>query len=78
MLATVADTVVDFLTNHPHAAIFAQGSTAARTRLYQMNILLYWEEINKASYIIHGYLKGNWQVFEKGINFDAFIIRKKF
>lgn len=78
VLATVADTVVDFLNNQPHAAVFAQGSTASRTRLYQMNILSYLGKINKAPYIIQGYLDGNWQSFEKGINFDAFIIRRKF
>lgn len=78
VLATVADTVIDFLNNHPHAAVFAQGSTASRTRLYQMNILVYWEKITGASYFVQGYLNGEWQSFEKGINFDAFIIRKKF
>lgn len=48
VLATVADTVVDFLNNHRQAAIFAKGSTASRTRLYQMNILAYWKEITEA------------------------------
>ncbi|SEL97930.1 DUF6934 family protein [Parapedobacter koreensis] len=78
VLGTVADTVIDFLNNHPHAAVFAKGSTAARTRLYQMNILAYWEEITEAFYLVQGYLNEDWQPFEKGINFEAFIIRKKF
>lgn len=39
VLATVADTVMDFLNQHPKATIFAQGSTASRTKLYQINIL---------------------------------------
>lgn len=77
VLATVADTVIDFLGNHPGVAIFAKGSTASRTRLYQMNILSYWKEISEASYIVQGYLLGEWQPFEKGTNFEAFIIRKK-
>ncbi|MGK6353507.1 DUF6934 family protein [Parapedobacter sp. DT-150] len=55
-----------------------RSSTAARTRLYQMNILAYWKEITEASYVVQGYLNGDWQPFEKGINFEAFIIRKKF
>ena len=78
VLATVADTVVDFLSNHPRAAVFAQGSTASRTRLYQMNIGAYWREIQDASYLVQGYLSGEWQSFKTGINFEAFIIRRKF
>lgn len=77
VLATVADTVMDFLNNHPKATIFAQGSTAARTRLYQINILTYWKEITEARCVIQGYVNEEWRPFEKGINFDAFIIRKK-
>lgn len=76
VLATVAETVVDFLVVYPHAVIFAEGSTASRTRLYQMNILSYWKEIKQGSYIVQGYVNGSWQPFEKGINFEAFIIRK--
>lgn len=76
VLATVADTVIDFLDRHPYAVIFAEGSTESRTRLYQMNILTYWKEIQQASYIVQGYLNGQWQAFEKGVNFKAFIIRK--
>ena len=77
VLGTVADTVVDFLKNHPKAAVFACGSTASRTRLYQMNILLYWSEISEGSYIVQGYFDGRWVPFKKGINFEAFIIRNK-
>jgi len=65
-LATVAETVIDFLAIYPHAAVFAEGSTASRTRLYQMNILAYWKEIEQASYIVQGYVKGSWQTFEIG------------
>ena len=35
VLMTIADTIVDFTANHPKAAIFIQGSTLSRTRLYQ-------------------------------------------
>jgi hypothetical protein len=37
-LATVAFTALDFTSQFPSARIVAQGSTAARTRLYQMGI----------------------------------------
>jgi hypothetical protein len=77
VLATVADTVMDFLKNHPKASVFAKGSTKSRTRLYQMNIAAFWDEISDASFIVKGYLNKVWQPFQKGINFEAFIIRKK-
>jgi len=77
VLATVANTVRDFLKCHPEASVFAKGSTNSRTRLYQMNIAAFWEEIANASFVVNGYLKEAWQPFEKGINFEAFIIRKK-
>lgn len=77
VLATVANTFRDFLKSHPEASVFAKGSTNSRTRLYQMNIAAFWEEIANASFVVNGYLKEAWQPFEKGINFEAFIIRKK-
>ncbi len=76
VLATVANTVLDFLNAHPYAVVFARGSTASRTRLYQMNIAAFSDVIAE-SFIVMGYINGQWQVFKKGINFDAFSIRKK-
>ncbi|HZE84352.1 MAG TPA: hypothetical protein VE035_08575 [Puia sp.] len=38
VLATVAFTVFDFTNKYPDAQIIAEGSTSARTRLYQMAI----------------------------------------
>lgn len=45
VLATIAETVLDFLRNSPNAAVFAKGSTTSRTRLYQMSIAAYHKEI---------------------------------
>ena len=66
----------DFLKNQPNAAVFAKGSTLSRTRLYQINILAYYEEIIKKSLNIYGYANEEWKEFEKGINFEAFILKK--
>lgn len=77
VLATVADTVLDFLKNHPEVSVFAQGSTKSRTRLYQMNIAAFYKEITDTSLAVQGYINETWQPFEVGINFDAFIIRRK-
>ncbi|HXB32727.1 MAG TPA: hypothetical protein VNV35_04870 [Puia sp.] len=76
VLATVADTVLDFTQLHPEAFIFAQGSTLSRTRLYQMGISAYWGEIGGLFRVI-GYINGEWKPFRKGINYQAFLIKRK-
>ena len=76
VLATVAETILDFLKTQPNAAVFAKGSTLSRTRLYQINILAYYEEIIKKSLNIYGYANEEWKEFEKGMNFEAFILKK--
>jgi hypothetical protein len=47
ILATVATTVVDFMSHHPDCAIVVRGTTPARTRLYRMNISRHHNEIAK-------------------------------
>jgi hypothetical protein len=76
VFATVADTVLDFTQLHPEAFIFAQGSTLSRTRLYQMGISAFWEEIGGLFRVI-GYVNGEWKPFRKGINYQAFLIKRK-
>lgn len=76
VLATVADTVLDFTQLHPQAFIFAQGSTLSRTRLYQMGISAIWEEIGSLFRVI-GYVDGEWKPFRKRINYEAFMIKRK-
>lgn len=71
VLATVADTILDFTDLHPEAAIFAQGSTVSRTRLYQMGISSFWAEIDLL-FLVIGYLNDEWIPFQKGVNFEAF------
>lgn len=77
VLATVADTVIDFLKHQPDVSVFARGSTKSRTRLYQMNITAFWKEILSEEFVVNGYLNKEWLPFQKGINFEAFIVRKK-
>src|ERR1700722_184182 len=76
VLATVADTVLDFTLLRPKAFIFAQGSTLSRTRLYQMGICAFWEEIGCLFRVI-GYVDEEWTPFRKGVNFQAFLIKRK-
>jgi len=76
VLATIAKTVLAFMQEHPTAIIMAKGSTPARTRLYQMGIAQFWDEINEIVEV-KGLTNNEWQSFEKGINFEAFFIFKK-
>jgi hypothetical protein len=76
VLATVADTIIDFTTHHPDSLVFAQGSTSARTRLYQMGIASFWQEINSL-FIVIAYRNNDWEPFEKGKNYEAFLIKRK-
>lgn len=41
VLATVANTIVEFCNQYGYHYIYAKGSTTARTRLYQMGLLLH-------------------------------------
>lgn len=76
ILGTVADTVIDFTLRNPDAFVFAQGSTAARTRLYQMGIGAFYDKISEQFEII-GYSAGEWIPFKKGVNYDAFLLNRK-
>jgi hypothetical protein len=76
VLATVAKTVVDFTNIYGNHYIFAIGSTPARTRLYQMGISKLWHEI-KTDFEVLGFKNAVWSPFEKNVNYEAFLVRKK-
>jgi hypothetical protein len=76
VLATVAFTAIDFTDNYPSAQIFAEGSTSARTRLYQMAISNNLLEI-KLNFNILGSRNGSWEPFALNGNYEAFLIRRK-
>ncbi|BAU54619.1 DUF6934 family protein [Mucilaginibacter gotjawali] len=75
VLTTVAQTVIDFMLQHPHATVLAKGSTPSRTRLYQMGISQFWDEIGMM-FEIKGFIDNGWQPYERGKNFEAFVIVK--
>jgi hypothetical protein len=58
------------------AAIFAQGITEARTRLYQMNISKHLDRISPI-FEVFGLKTEHWGPFRKGINYDAFLAQRK-
>jgi hypothetical protein len=76
ILATVAATVTDFMKDHPDAIVIATGSTLSRTRLYQMGIAKLWEEIGQ-NFEIHGYINDTWRPFQKGVNYNAFLLKAR-
>jgi hypothetical protein len=76
VLATVASTAIDFIKYHPDAVLLVQGSTSARTRLYQRGILKNLDEIEQLFDII-GFTSGTWQPFTKGQNYEAFTLKAK-
>ena len=76
VLATVASTVYEFVKKYPRAWIVATGSTRARTRLYQMGISNNLKEIS-IDFNVLGRKHGIWYVFEKNVEYDAFLITLK-
>jgi hypothetical protein len=76
VLATVVGAVFAFLDQYPDAWIFAVGSTSARTRLYQMGIAKYYDEI-RGELEIYGRIKDHWHPFEKNKDYQAFIAKLK-
>ncbi|MEO6286445.1 MAG: hypothetical protein ABIN80_26275 [Dyadobacter sp.] len=79
ILATVAQVAVNFLKRRPMAGIYAQGSTAARTRLYQKGISQNLGIVPPSLRIEGLVVKDNfgWADFKKGINYDAFLLPAK-
>lgn len=76
VLATVAATVYKFLDKYPRAAIFATGSSLARTRLYRISISNILEEITK-HLDVAGYINDDWEKFEPNRDYSGFLITKK-
>jgi hypothetical protein len=77
VLATVAQTAIHFSDRHPGALIFAEGSTPARTRLYQIGISSFWSDIS-TFFIIYGLKEdGNWELFNRNTNYTAFLATRK-
>lgn len=76
VLATVVAAVYAFCDKFPQAWIYATGSTAARTRLYRMGINKYYD-IVESDFEIFGQTHSEWERYEKGKDYQAFIIQRK-
>jgi hypothetical protein len=76
ILATVAYSVVEFLNYYEESEIRIMGQSKGKTRLYQMGINKYLEEIN-FSYSVSGIEKGILEEFRPGKNYEKFFLSKK-
>jgi len=76
VLATVANTINDFCDHYGNHYILATGSTAARTRLYQMGINKLIEEI-RVEFDVFGIIESEVHRFEKDVNYQAFLVKRK-
>ena len=76
VLATVVSAVYAFTDREKNAWIYATGSTQVRTRLYRMGITKYFDEI-KQDFEIFGLKDGEWEFFEKDVDYTAFVARRK-
>jgi hypothetical protein len=77
ILATVAIIVFRFLEDLPNALVYAKGSTPARTRLYQMRINKFWDEIEDLFHVFGLFDVNSWEIFEKNVNYKAFLMARK-
>jgi hypothetical protein len=76
VLATVAATAIDFMAHHPGAVLYAEGSTPARTRLYQMGILANAPQIDRLFQVL-GLAEEGWEDLVRGKNYEAFALKGK-
>ena len=76
VLSTVVSCVYAFTDYYPNSLVYATGSTKARTRLYRMGITKHLNAVNKDFYI-YGLRNYEWEIFEKEIEYDAFIAKRK-
>lgn len=76
VLATVAATVIIFTKRRPKAQIYIEGSTRSRTRLYQIAISKYFDELSHL-FDIKGFMDDDFYPFEKNNDYASFLITRK-
>ncbi len=76
ILLTVAHIIYLFTSIYHKAAVVIQGTSASRTRRYQIGINKYWEQIEPI-FEVFGLKENKWEPFRKGTNYKAFLGRRK-
>jgi hypothetical protein len=77
ILATVAATALDFTARKVRCRILVKGSTPARTRLYQMKIVAYFDAISELFDIQCQTEKGTWKAFKRGEKSFRFLFERR-
>jgi len=77
VLATVGSALYKFFDRFPNAFVYAEGSTASRTRLYRMGITKFYKEII-ADFHLFGIIGEELYEFEIGKEYDGFLVLRKF
>ncbi len=77
VLVTVASAVFAFTSKYPDCFVFAAGLTKSRTRLYRMGISNNFDDISE-SFVVYGLLNEEWVIFNKNIEYEAFLVKRKF
>jgi hypothetical protein len=76
IIGTLGNIIMDFLSQNINNQIYIEGTDTYRTRFYQIYLNRYFDELNE-NYIIFGFKDKNWSNFKKGINYEAFLGRRK-
>ena len=76
VLMTLASIIYSFTNVYNGFTVFITGTTASRTRRYQMEIGKHWDDIRKVFYLF-GLKKEVWEEFKRGENYSAFIAQRK-
>jgi hypothetical protein len=76
IMGTLGNIIYDFTTLYADAQIYIEGNDAIRNRLYQISISKYWAEIDTV-FEVYGLIDNKWQKFRKGVNYEAFLGRRK-
>ena len=76
VLATVTAALFRFFDDYPEAVVYAEGSSNARTRLYQMGISRFYEEACSKLFLF-GQVNGSFTPFVPGESYCAFLVKRK-
>lgn len=77
VLSTVITITIHFVSANPGVYVHLSGSTPARTRVYRTIISNNYDVISQ-EFDVFGLLDGDWRVFEKNVNYEAFLIQNRF
>jgi hypothetical protein len=76
VLATVIEVVRIFLEANPDKALYFEGNTLAKTRLYQIAISRVYNEL-ESDLVVYGMKDSIWHRYEPNISFESFLVEKK-